>query len=108
MAWQDGKGAPREVANYRADIKLGDGMPRDPLEDAQEAQIWGDAISLEEKVRIRRPEWSDKQVDEEIARIKAQQAARAPSVPNIPTLNLDGLAQTNGTPPELEETRRAE
>src|SRR5215217_664494 len=84
MAWQDGKGAPREVANYRADIKLGDGLPRDPLEDAQEAQIWGDAISLEEKIRIRRPEWSDEQVEEEIARIQEQSPAPAPSVPNIP------------------------
>jgi hypothetical protein len=88
LAWQANKA---NVADYRPDIKLGDGLPRDTMEDAQEANSWGDAISLEEKIRMRRPDWSDKEIDEEIERINSRAPAQAPGVPRIPSLALDGL-----------------
>jgi hypothetical protein len=90
MAWQDDAS---KVADYRPEIKLGDGLPRDSMEDAQEAAAWGDNISQEELVRMRRPDWDDDSVQEEVERIRAQAPAPAPSVPQ---LNLDSLGVNNG------------
>jgi hypothetical protein len=76
MAWEAGGS---KVADFRPEIKLGDGLPRDTLEEAQEAQAWAgaNAISLEEKIRMRRPDWDDEMVDEEKARIEGE-AEQAP------------------------------
>lgn len=87
------------VSEHEPTFELGDGLPRDALEDAQEAAAWGDSISLEERVRLRRPDYTDEQVDEEIARIEKRQ--RIATTPRVPTLNLGGLrtgadAATNG------------
>lgn len=92
MAWEDGGSS---VADYRPEIELGDGTPRDTLEEAQEATIWGDAISLEEKIRMRRPDWDDDAVTEEVARIKSENAA--PTM-GMPSLNLEStsLEERNG------------
>lgn len=90
MCWQDGGST---IADYRPEIELGDGMPRDQIEDATEAGLWksAEAISLEEIIRLRRPDWSDKQVDEEVAKIEGEKPA-PPSVPNFgaPVLSLNG------------------
>lgn len=77
MAWEDGA---QSVADYRAEITLADGLPRDTMEDAQEAGLWAaaDAISLEEKVRMRRPEWDDETVMEEVERIRGDTQADMP------------------------------
>ena len=64
-----------DVKEYRPEIELGDGLPRDSVEDAQEANTWGDAMSLEEKVRMRRPDWDDEAVAEEVARIEGEKSA---------------------------------
>lgn len=83
MAWEDGGS---KVADYRVEMKLGDGLPRDTLEDAQEVGIWSsaEAISTEEKVRVRRPDWDQQQVDEEVARIE-EETPQGPTPPAIGT-----------------------
>jgi hypothetical protein len=71
------------VRDYRADITLGDGLPRDPLEDAQEAQLWNQSgsISLEEKIRLRHPDWDQEAIEEEIAKIEGDMPQTVPPVP---------------------------
>lgn len=96
LAWQDNAST---IAEHRPDVKLGDGLPRDALEDAQEANAWGDSISLEEKIRIRRPDWGDEEIQEEIRRIDARKPAAPPTVPRLGGLgglDLAGL-RGNGT-----------
>jgi hypothetical protein len=102
MAWQEGSGSDRKVADYRVEMTLGDGLPVDTMEDAQEAALWrgAEAISVEEMVRSRRPEWDEDAVDEEVARIK-DEAPAPPAVPGGPfapgRLNLDeDLRDDNG------------
>ena len=72
MALEDGGS---KVADYRPEVKLGDGLPRDGLEEAQEVQAWdaAGAISQEEKIRTRRPDWDEKKIDEEVEAIKGAQ-----------------------------------
>ena len=64
-----------KVADYRPEVKLGDGLPRDGLEEAQEVQAWdgAGAISLEEKIRTRRPDWDAEKIDEEAEKIRGAQ-----------------------------------
>jgi hypothetical protein len=78
MCWQDGGS---KVNDYRPDVQLGDGLPTDELEDAQTAAAWNTAgaISLEEKIRMRRPDWDDEKIQEEIQRIKDDREAATPS-----------------------------
>lgn len=82
LTWQDGGS---KVADYRPEIKLGDGLPRDTVEEAQEAGMWAaaEAISLEEKIRMRRPDWDNEMVDEEAKRIK-DEAPDPPVPPQMP------------------------
>jgi hypothetical protein len=77
MCWQDGGS---KVHDYRPEVKLGDGLPGDELEDAQTAQVWdaAKAISLEEKIRLRRPDWDDDAIQEEVARIREDSRAATP------------------------------
>lgn len=77
MAWHDNSSS---VADYRVEMTLGDGLPRDAMEDAQEAAQWAaaGAISLEEKVRARRPEWDDDTVEEEVRRIQGETSETGP------------------------------
>ena len=72
MAIEDGGS---KVADYRPEVKLGDGLPRDGLEEAQEVQAWdgAGAISLEEKIRTRRPDWDQEKIDEEAEKIRGAQ-----------------------------------
>ncbi len=87
LAWEAGAGAVRD---FRPEIKLGDGLPRDPIEEAQEAVLWesAEAISLEERVRMRRPDWDEEMVAAEVARIEGARAAAAPRLPNIGDLSF--------------------
>lgn len=70
------------VADFRPEIQLGDGLPRDAMEDAQEVAQWdaAGAISLEEKVRVRRPDLDDEAIEAEIERIKGDTPAPIPPV----------------------------
>jgi hypothetical protein len=74
MAWED---SGTKVADYRPEIELGDGLPRDTMEEAQEVAQWNaaGAISVEEMVRTRRPDWDEEQIDEEVARIEEGKSA---------------------------------
>jgi len=83
LAWESGGGS---VADYRPEIELGDGLPRDTMEDSQEAQNWKatDSISTEDLIRMRRPDYDDEAVQEELERIdedrkKASAAATRPA-----------------------------
>lgn len=105
MCWLDGG---RKVNDYRPEVKLGDGLPTDELEDAQTAQAWdaAKAISLEEKIRMRRPDWDDKAIQDEVARIREDTRAATPiqlrpenQPPNPPPStngNPNGEVATNG------------
>jgi Phage portal protein, SPP1 Gp6-like len=101
MAWHD---SGSKVADYRTEITLGDGLPRDSMEDAQEAVTWdgAGAISLEEKIRTRRPEWDEDAIDEEVERIRAEAPAPAPAVPqlnlNLPEEEEDAQELPDGLP----------
>lgn len=94
MCWQDGGS---KVKDYRPEVKLADPMPRDEQEEAQVAALWSsqEAISLEEMIRTRRPEWNDKAVEEEAKRIRAD---TQPPTPTQPAINLNGFGapETNG------------
>lgn len=61
--WNDADVAPK--------IELQDGMPVDEREQAEMLVMLtnAEAISLEEKIKLRRPEWTQQQVDDEIERI---------------------------------------
>ena len=89
-AWSDGA---RSVEPYRPEIAFGDGLPTDPLEDAQEAATkrGGEVISIDQAVRELHPEWDEKAITEEVGRIKGEQASLQPpgAVPT-PNLNLGG------------------
>lgn len=88
MAWEDGAGS---VAEYRVEMTLGDGLPRDTFEEAQEATQWesAGAISLEEKIRMRRPEWDEDAVDQEAERIRV---GREPGFAG-PTTSVDRVTE---------------
>lgn len=70
MAWEAGSGT---VKDYMPDVKLGDGLPRDETEAAQDTLVWtqAGAASLEEKIKARRPDWDQEAVDAEMQRIEA-------------------------------------
>lgn len=87
MCWLSGGS---KVNDFRPDVQLGDGLPTDELEDAQTAQAWdaAGAISLEEKIRMRRPDWSDEQIQEEIDRIDAKPASPPPPTQSLPEITI--------------------
>lgn len=82
MCWAD---SGSTVKDYRPEVKLADAMPRDETEVAATSAAWDSqgAISLEEKVRQRRPDWDDDAVQKEVKSIKAENPAPAPGVPQL-------------------------
>lgn len=68
------------------EIELGDGLPDDPLETAQELAILrnSDSISVEEVVRRLNPGASQEDIDAEIARLKGE----SPQPPQVSDLTL--------------------
>jgi hypothetical protein len=93
MCWHD-KGTA--VKDYRPEIKLADAMPRDEREIAQTVTQYhaAEAISLEEMIRARRPDWDDEAVEEEAERIRGEKPqSTVPQLPPLGNLNpLDPLA----------------
>ncbi len=63
-----------DVASRRPSIQLGDGLPDDALDGAQEVQFLRQAYaaSTETLVKTIHPTWSQLEVDEEVARIEAE------------------------------------
>lgn len=68
VAWKLGASA---VDDFRPKVELGDGMPDDPLETAQEiAALRGaNAISDEQTVRTLHEDWSQEQIDAEVSKL---------------------------------------
>jgi hypothetical protein len=73
MCWLDGG---TRVADYLPEIQLGDGLPRD---------------TMEEVVRMRRPDWDEEQVDLEVERIREASQSQAPTGAEAPP---DAIART--------------
>jgi hypothetical protein len=100
MAWSAGKST---VEDFGPDIKLGDGLPRDETEEAAEAVQWTNsgAISLEELIRMRRPDWDQEQIDEEIDRIENGPQPQSSLTKRITDrAQLTDQAVPPGTPPD--------
>ena len=72
-AWSE---TARDPAPYRPEIQLGDGLPKDPLEDAQEVATkrGANTVSLEQSVRELHPEWDEEAVSAEVERITRENA----------------------------------
>ena len=75
-AWMVGV---HDVSTMLPVIELGDGMPDDPLDGAQEVLFLRQAVaaSTEQLVRTLHPGWDDKQVDGEVDRILEEKAMAA-------------------------------
>lgn len=60
------------VAEFRPSIQLGDGLPNDPLDGAQEVQFLAlaQAASISERVKIVHRTWSDEEIEAEVDRIE--------------------------------------
>jgi hypothetical protein len=103
MAWKHNQ---RDIALFKPEISFGDGMPEDNYQDAQRLQLLKSTslISLEQAVRIQWPDWDDKAVLEEVARIRADVAASAPVPPTTGRGGRVGalLASRNGQQQEEE------
>jgi hypothetical protein len=70
------------------------------MEDSQEASQWRSAglMSVEEGIRLRRPEWDDETVAEEVERIK-ESAPEGPQQTSIDRTRelINGAVNGNGT-----------
>lgn len=62
------------VNDFRPEVELGDGLPRDTKEDSAEVKTLRDAgaISVEESVRTMNPGWSENAITEEVSRIEGE------------------------------------
>jgi hypothetical protein len=71
LCMMDGTGS---VADRLPSIQLGDGLPDDALDGAQQVQFLRQAVaaSTDSLVKIVHPTWSQLEVDEEVARIEAE------------------------------------
>lgn len=81
LAWMRG-GKP---ADYTIEVSLGDGLPDDTFETAQEIAVLtgAEAISTEEKVRMRHPDKDDEAVEEEAKKIREENSGPQPRVPEL-------------------------
>jgi hypothetical protein len=70
----------RDIAPFKPEISFGDGMPEDEVQTATVLTTLkgSNLISDETAIRQLHPDWDDKAVEEEVARIKGQQEAQAP------------------------------
>lgn len=95
LAWQDstsGAGSVK-VSDYLPSIELGDGVPNDPLDGAQEVLYLRQAMSAstETLVKTVHPTWSDGQVAEEVEAI-LETAGMPPG--SGPALGLGNVGST--------------
>jgi hypothetical protein len=96
MAWSDGDGAERTVKDFRPLVMLGDGLPFDSMERAQEVATRRTAgvVSLWQAVREQHPDWQEEDVEAEVGRIREEEEAAAPPAVSTnnppPRLSLDG------------------
>lgn len=90
LAWSDGEGAERSVRDFRPQVMLGDGLPRDMVELAQSLSTRRAAgvVSLYQAVREQHPDWDEESVNLEVERIRAEDAPAVDSIAR--SLNLEG------------------
>jgi len=74
-------------------VNLKDGIPEDPMETAQAAQLWDamGAISLERKLELQGLKEGSEAFDKELARLKAAQPAAPEEPGQAPRITLPGL-----------------
>lgn len=77
----------RDPRDYRPELQLGDGLPRDPVEDSQVIGVkrGAEVVSLEQAIRELHPEWPQKQIDAEAERLEEERKNSAP-----PPVSLGG------------------
>lgn len=77
---QNGFGRSWAQPDAEHQVERGDGLPRDDMEAAQWLVLatGAEAISLEERVKWLHPEWTEKQLADEVGRLKAAKAAATP------------------------------
>jgi|GEM_PF-5333547 len=88
---QGGFGRAWAAPDLLPSIERGDGLLRDDREAAEiVAKLVGsETISSEEAVRWWRPEWTPAQVDEEVARIKADRGLDTAPAATVPTITTE-------------------
>lgn len=76
---ENGFGRPYQQRDAAPAIERQDGLPRDDLEAAQQLVqlVAAEAISLEERVAFLHPDWTGAQLDDEIARLRAETEPRS-------------------------------
>lgn len=84
LCWMADDGRP--VEDFLPSISLGDGLPSDPLDGAQQVQFLrqAEAASTEELVRIVHPTWGPGEVAAEVKLISEEQASANPLGPGGP------------------------
>jgi hypothetical protein len=99
---QGGFGTTWSAAADPPAVTLGDPLPVDEVEDSTRLASLraANVISIEQAVRERRPDWDDDQVDEEVARIQADQQATGATPPGA---GLTG-GQGDTAPADLPDT----
>jgi hypothetical protein len=92
LIWQ--KGGDQVKVAREIEVTLGDGLPDDPLETAQEIQalVSAEAITYEQIAQKLHPNAPKKDIDRIAGELKEQYAPPQASVPRVPglTLNLGG------------------
>lgn len=70
----------RDPKPYLPDLQFGDGLPRDPVEDAQviATKKGAEIVSDEQGLRELHPEWTQKQIDEELERLEEERSNLVP------------------------------
>lgn len=69
-----------DVAPFEPDLQLGDGLPRDPLEDAQvvATKRAAEVESLETSIRELHPDWDQAAIEAEVGRLEKEKASLGP------------------------------
>ena len=82
-----------EMAEKDIQVLLQDGIPEDPLETVQEAEIWDriGAISLERKLAWQGFKPGTEAFDEELARLKGAQEEARQAAPEAPRITLPDM-----------------
>ena len=86
---------PPEIPLEKITVNLQDGIPEDPMETAQAAQLWDamGAISLERKLELQGLKEGSEAFTKELERLKAAQ----PPTPEAPRIALPALGAENAT-----------
>jgi len=76
LAWYVKNGSEAKTKDFRPDVMLGNGLPTDPVEKANELSTRKSSgiVSLRQAVREQHPDWTEDQVDEEVDLIEGDTA----------------------------------